>query len=78
VPAIAAMFETILHRQNHHETIGRAGLSRLREAPGRGAKLKWQASDLEYLTDYLEHEPQTSQSAVSQEAQTRAVSGFEQ
>jgi hypothetical protein len=34
-------------------------LGGLWEALGRGAKPKWQASDLEYLTDCLEHEPRT-------------------
>lgn len=60
VPAIADMFEC--HPHTVRATLRRweeRGLGGLWEAPGRGAKAKWQASDLEYLTDCLEHEPRT-------------------
>jgi transposase len=60
VPAIAEMFEC--HPHTVRATLRRwqeRGLGGLWEAPGRGAKPKWQASDLEYLTDCLEHEPRT-------------------
>lgn len=60
VPAIADMFECHPHtvRATLRRWEGR-GLGGLWEAPGRGTKPKWQASDLEYLTDCLEHEPRT-------------------
>jgi len=35
------------------------GLSGLWEAPGRGAKRKWQEADLQYLEQCLEQEPRT-------------------
>lgn len=60
VPAIAAMFEC--HPHTVRATLRRwqkRGLGGLWEAPGRGAKPKWQASDLDYLTDCLEREPRT-------------------
>jgi transposase len=60
VPAIAEMFEC--HPHTVRATLRRweeRGLGGLWEAPGRGAKPKWQASDLEYLMDCLEHEPRT-------------------
>ena len=60
VPAIAEMFEC--HPHTVRATLRRweeRGLGGLWEAPGRGAKPKWQASDLEYLTECLEHEPRT-------------------
>lgn len=60
VPAIADMFEC--HPHTVRATLRRwegGGLGGLWEAPGRGAKPKWQASDLEYLTDCLESEPRT-------------------
>jgi transposase len=59
-PAIAEMFEC--HPHTVRATLRRwqeRGLGGLWEAPGRGAKPKWQPSDLEYLTDCLEHEPRT-------------------
>jgi len=60
VPAIAEVFEC--HPHTVRATLRRwetGGLGGLWEAPGRGAKPKWQASDLDYLTDCLEHEPRT-------------------
>lgn len=60
VPAIAEIFEC--HPHTVRATLRRwktGGLGGLWEAPGRGAKPKWQASDLDYLTDCLEHEPRT-------------------
>ena len=60
VPAIAEIFEC--HPHTVRATIRRwetGGLGGLWEAPGRGAKPKWQAADLDYLTDCLEHEPRT-------------------
>lgn len=39
------------------------GLSGLWEAPGRGAKRKWQSADLQYLEQCLEQEPRTYNSA---------------
>lgn len=38
-------------------------LGGLWEAPGRGAKPKWQPSDLDYLTACLDEEPRTYTSA---------------
>ena len=76
VSALADLFEC--HPHTVRATLRRwedRGLGGLWEAPGRGAKPKWQASDLEYLTECLEHEPRTGNSLViSQEAATRAVS----
>lgn len=60
VPAIAEIFEC--HPHTVRATLRRwekRGLGGLWEAPGRGAKPKWQASDLEYLTECLEKEPRT-------------------
>ena len=60
VPVIAEILEC--HPHTVRATLRRweeRGLGGLWEAPGRGAKPKWQASDLEYLTDCLEHEPRT-------------------
>ncbi len=60
VPAIAEIFEC--HPHTVRATLRRwetGGLGGLWEAPGRGAKPKWQASDLDYLTDCLEHEART-------------------
>jgi transposase len=39
------------------------GLGGLWEAPGRGAKAKWQPADLDYLTDCLAQEQRTYNSA---------------
>lgn len=60
VPAIAEIFEC--HPHTVRATLRRweqRGLGGLWEAPGRGAKPKWQASDLEYLTECIKHEPRT-------------------
>ncbi|UBF23992.1 IS630 family transposase [Kovacikia minuta CCNUW1] len=60
VPAIADVFEC--HPHTVRATLRRweeKGLGGLWEAPGRGAKPKWHASDLDYLTECLEHEPRT-------------------
>lgn len=59
-PAIAEMFEC--HAHTVRATLRRweeRGLGGLWEAPGRGAKSKWHASDLDSLTDSLEQEPRT-------------------
>ncbi len=59
-PAIATMFEC--HEHTVRATLKRwrnQGLGGLWEAPGRGAKPKWHPSDLEYLTQCLDHEPRT-------------------
>ena len=60
VPAIAEIFEC--HPHTVRTTLRRwseRGLGGLWEVSGRGAKPKWQASDLEYLTECLEKEPRT-------------------
>lgn len=60
VPAIAKIFEC--HPHSVRATLRRwqeRGLGGLWEAPGRGAKPKWQASDLDYLSECLEHYPRT-------------------
>jgi transposase len=60
VPAIAQMFER--HEHTVRATLRRwetDGLGGLWEAPGRGAKAKWQSADLDYLTDCLAQEPRT-------------------
>lgn len=64
IPAIAEIFEC--HEHTVRGTIRRwetDGLSGLWEAPGRGAKRKWQEADLQYLEQCLEQEPQTYNSA---------------
>jgi transposase len=60
VPAIAELFEC------HEHTVRaslkrweRGGLGGLWEAPGRGAKPKWQPSDLDYLTACLDQATRT-------------------
>lgn len=60
VPAIAQIFEC--HPHTVRTTLKRwqaGGLGGLWEAPGRGAKPKWQASDLDYLSECLENESRT-------------------
>jgi transposase len=60
VPAIAELFEC--HEHTVRATLKRwerGGMGGLWEAPGRGAKPKWQPSDLAYLTECLDHEPRT-------------------
>ena len=60
VPAIAAIFDC--HQHTVRATLKRwesDGLGGLWEAPGRGAKPKWQPADLDYLTDCLAQEPRT-------------------
>jgi transposase len=60
VPAIAEVFQC--HQQTVRATLKRwqqDGLGGLWEAPGRGAKAKWQPADLDYLTDCLAQEPRT-------------------
>lgn len=64
VPAIAEIFEC--HEHTVRGTIRRwetDGLRGLWEAPGRGAKRKWQEADLQYLEQCLEQEPRTYNSA---------------
>jgi transposase len=59
-PALAKIFEC--HEHTVRATLRRweqRGLGGLWEAPGRGAKPKWQESDLDYLADCLENEPRT-------------------
>jgi transposase len=59
-PKIAQIFKchehTVRATLKRWQTGGIAGLS---EMKGRGAKPKWQNSDLEYLSDCLENEPRT-------------------
>jgi transposase len=60
VPAIAEVFQC--HQQTVRATLKRweqHGLGGLWEAPGRGAKAKWQPADLDYLTDCLAQEQRT-------------------
>jgi hypothetical protein len=45
--------------ESNPATVGKGGIRGRWEAPGRGAKPKWQASDLDYLTDCLEYETRT-------------------
>lgn len=64
VPEIAEIFAC--HEHTVRATLRRwqqAGLGGLREAPGRGAKRKWQTADLEYLTECLDQDPRTYTSA---------------
>jgi transposase len=64
VPAIAEIFQC--HQHTVRATLRRwesDGLGGLWEAPGRGAKSKWQPSDLDYLTACLDQEPRTYNSA---------------
>lgn len=64
VPAIAEVFQC--HQQTVRATLKRwqqHGLGGLWEAPGRGAKAKWQPADLDYLTDCLAQEQRTYNSA---------------
>lgn len=64
VPAIAKIFQC--QQQTVRVTLRRwenDGLGGLWEAPGRGAKPKWQPSDLDYLTACLDQEPRTYTSA---------------
>ncbi|WP_250123429.1 helix-turn-helix domain-containing protein [Chroococcidiopsis sp. CCMEE 29] len=59
-PAIAEIFEC--HEHTVRATIRRwqdSGLGGLWEAPGRGAKRKWQEADLQYLEHCLEHSERT-------------------
>ena len=64
VPAIAEMFEC--HEHTVRATLRRwekQGLGGLWEAPGRGAKRKWQEADLAYLEQCLEQDQRTYNSA---------------
>jgi transposase len=64
VPAIAEIFQC--HQHTVRATLRRwerYGLGGLWEAPGRGAKPKWQPSDLDYLTACLDEEPRTYNSS---------------
>jgi transposase len=59
-PAIAEIFEC--HEHTVRATIRRwqtDGLGGLWEAPGRGAKRKWQEADLQYLEHCLEQSERT-------------------
>jgi len=59
-PAIAEIFEC--HEHTLRATIRRwqlDGLGGLWESPGRGAKRKWQETDLQYLEQCLEQEGRT-------------------
>lgn len=77
VPAIAEIFEC--HEHTVRATIRRwqaDGLGGLWEAPGRGAKRKWQEADLQYLEQCLELEGRTYNSLqltqkLSQERQVK-------
>jgi transposase len=60
VPQIAQMFHC--HEHTVRATVRRwqtKGLGGLWEAPGRGAKPKWQAADLEYLSQCLLEDERT-------------------
>ena len=60
VPAIAEIFNC--HEHTVRATIRRwqnQGLGGLWEAPGRGAKPKWQEADIQYLEQCLEQEQRT-------------------
>lgn len=60
VPAIAEIFGC--HEHTVRATLRRweqDGLGGLWEAPGRGAKPKWQPADLDYLTQCLDQETRT-------------------
>lgn len=64
VPLIAEVLAC--HQHTVRATLRRwesGGLGGLWEASGRGVKPKWQDSDLEYLTNCLEAEPRTYNSA---------------
>jgi len=64
VPAIAEIFQC--HQHTVRATLRRwesDGLGGLWEAPGRGAKSKWQPSDLDYLTACLDEESRTYNSS---------------
>jgi transposase len=60
VPAIAEIFEcqehTVRQALRRWQQVGLAGLW---DAPGRGAKAKWQEADIVYLEQCLEQEPRT-------------------
>jgi transposase len=60
VPAIAEIFQCQEHtvRQTLRRW-QRQGLGGLWDAPGRGAKAKWQEDDIIYLEQCLEQEPRT-------------------
>lgn len=63
VPMIAEVFHC--HEHTVRATLRRweaGGLGGLWEAPGRGAKPKWQSADLDYLSTCLEAEPRTHNS----------------
>jgi transposase len=62
-PKIAEIFEC--HQHTVRATLRRweeKGLGGLWEAPGRGAKPKWQEEDLEYLSNCLENDQRTDNS----------------
>ncbi len=64
VPAIANIFEC--HEHTVRSTIQRwrtEGLGGLWEAPGRGAKRKWQEADIQHLEECLEQDQRTYNSA---------------
>jgi transposase len=64
VPKIAEIFDC--HEHTVRATLRRwqeEGIGGLWEAKGRGAKTKWQDSDLEYLIDCLEKDPRTYNSS---------------
>jgi transposase len=76
VPEIAEIFEC--HQHTVRATLRRweeKGLGGLWEAPGRGAKPKWQEEDLKYLTDALENDQRTynSQQLAEKLLQEREV-----
>ncbi len=59
-PAIAKIFEC--HEHTVRATLRRwedKGLGGLWEAPGRGAKPKWQEADLQLVEQWVEQEPRT-------------------
>jgi hypothetical protein len=74
VPAIAEVFQC--HQQTVRATLKRwqqHGLGGLWEAPGRGAKAKWQPADLDYLTDCLAQELGIASIAMNQSFFNRLI-----
>lgn len=60
VPALAEMFDC--HPHTVRATLKRwsdGGLGGLWEAPGRGAKAKWQAADLDYIETCIQEDART-------------------
>ena len=76
VPAIAKIFQC--HEHTVRATLGRwehGGLGGLWEAPGRGAKRRWQERDLQLVEQWIEQDPRTynSHQLAQKLAQQRSV-----